>query len=399
GPNVEKIGALDRRLQRAEALRWALGKAQSHAATGVILAVDELQRVDDPSRTAFADLVGEPPLCPVLVVAAHTPGFEPGWSAEGAARVLSGFPAPTVSRLLKMSPTGERIRLDDAGPRGHLPMYVEQVLRYAADGASDPPRRLADLIALRVDTLGPNARRALQALAVLGDGVRSSLLTELLPNVDRLEAAVVELERAGMVSASEDRLATTHPLLRDIVLAGIPAAVRRELHRKALAVGDKLRAPLEARAQHAYYAGDSFQALLLLEQVADRATSHGDVAGEILALRRGLEIARQEISRGELEDPLRAVLIFSRKLGASLTRSGSYADAEGVLREALDLAGPSGAERARVLSALAQVAHGRQRGKEAVGYIDQAIEAARQSGAHELASALADTRRSWGSAS
>ncbi len=398
GPTNDRIGPLDRRLQRAEALRWAFSKAQARAVSGVILAIDELQRVDEPSRTAFADLVGEPPPYPALVVAAHTPGFEAGWSAEGAARVLSGLPATTVSRLLKMSPTGERIRLDDAGPRGHLPMYVEQVLRYTADGAADPPRRLADLIALRVDTLGPNARRALQGLAVMGDGIQSSVLLDLMPNIERMDAAIDELERAGMVVATDDKVATSHPLLRDIVLAGIPAAVRRELHKKALFVGDKLHVPLEARAQHAYYAGDSFQALLLLEQVADRATARGDIAGEILALRRGLEIARQEISRGELDDPLRAVLIFSRKLGASLARSGSYADAEGVLREALDLAGPSGAERARVLSALAQVAHGRQRGKEAVGYIDQAIEAARQSGSHELASALADTRRSWLSA-
>ena len=393
--NADKVGPLDRRLQRAEALRWALSRAQARAATGVVLAIDELQRVDAPSRSAFADLVGEPPDCPALVLAAHTPGFEAGWSAEGAARVLGGLPPSTVSRLLKLMPNADRIRLDDAGPRGHLPMYVEQVLRYSAEGASDPPRRLADLIALRVDTLGPNARRALQALAVLGDGADSALIAELLPNVENVEGAVSELERAGMVVRKQDDLSTSHPLLREIVLASIPAAVRRELHHKALAVGEKLRAPLEARAQHAYYAGDSFQALLSLEQVADRSAARGDNAGEILALRRGLEIARQEISRGELDDPLRAVLIFSRKLGASLVRAGAYADAEGVLREALDLAGPSGTERARVLSALAQVAHGRQRGKEAIGYIDQAIEAARQSGALELASALADTRRSW----
>jgi serine/threonine-protein kinase len=135
--------------------------------------------------------------------------------------------------------------------------------------------------------------------------------------------------------------------------------------------------------------------LLLLEQVADRATARGDAATEVLALRRGLEIARQEISRGELDDPLRAVLIFGRKLGASLTRAGNFADAEGVLREALDVAGPSGTDRARVLSALAHVAHGRRRESEAIGYIEQAIVVARQSGAHDLVSSFNDTRRAW----
>jgi serine/threonine-protein kinase len=173
--------------------------------------------------------------------------------------------------------------------------------------------------------------------------------------------------------------------------------VRRELHKKALHVCEKTGAPIEARALHAYESGDSFQALLLLEQVADRATARGDVHSEVLALRRGLEIARKEIARGELDDPLRAVLIFSRKLGASLTRSGNFADAEGVLREALDIAGPSGTDRARVLSALAHVAHGRHRNGEALGYLEQAIEVARQSGAHDLVSAFSDTRRAWAS--
>ncbi|HET9932993.1 MAG TPA: hypothetical protein VFQ35_19960, partial [Polyangiaceae bacterium] len=73
------------------------------------------------------------------------------------------------------------------------------------------------------------------------------------------------------------------------------------------------------------------------------------------------------------------------------------ADAEGVLREALDIAGPSGPDRARVLSALAHVAYGRHRNSEALGYIEQAIDVARQSGAHELVAAFSDTRRSWAS--
>jgi serine/threonine-protein kinase len=279
--------------------------------------------------------------------------------------------------------------------KGVLPMYIEQVLRYAQDGGSDPPSRLADLIALRVDTLEPNARRTLQALSVIGDEMKPDTLLELLTKTDNLDGMLNDLQRAGMVELEAGRVSTSHPLLREIVLSGIPATARKELHAKALRACERISAPIEARAQHAYHAGDSFQALLLLEQVADRATARGDAATEVLALRRGLEIARQEISRGELDDPLRAVLIFGRKLGASLTRAGNFADAEGVLREALDVAGPSGTDRARVLSALAHVAHGRHRSTEAVSYIEQAIVVARQSGAHDLVSSFNDTRRAW----
>jgi serine/threonine-protein kinase len=384
----------ERRLGLAEGLRWALSRAAKRSKSGrIVLAVDDLQRVDGPSRNAFADVLGEPPRLSALFLAAHTPGFEAGWGAEAAARILPGLPPPAVSRLLRPSRTSTRA--DDTG-RGVLPMYVEQVLRYTQEGGSDPPARLADLVALRVDTLDPAARRTLQALAVMGDQVKPEIASEILRG-ENVEGTLPELRKAGMISTQDGRISTSHPLLRDIVLLGIPAAVKKDLHSRALRACERLGAPIEARAQHAYYAGDSFQALLLLEQVAERAAARGDTATEVLALRRGLEIARQEISRGELDDPLRAVLIFGRKLGASLTRAGNFADAEGVLREALDVAGPSGTDRARVLSALAHVAHGRRRSSEAMGYIDQAIAVARESGANDLVSAFADTRRAWAS--
>jgi serine/threonine-protein kinase len=385
---------LERRLALAEALRWALSRAAKRSKSGrIVLAIDDLQRVDGPSRNAFADVLGEPPRLSALFLAAHTPGCEAGWGAEAAARILPGLPPPAVSRLLRPSRSGARA--DDTG-RGVLPMYVEQVLRYSQEGGSDPPARLADLIALRVDTLEPAARRTLQALAVMGDQVKAEVVSELLRG-ESVEGTLPELRKAGMIALQDGRISTSHPLLRDIVLLGIPAAVKKDLHGRALRACERINAPIEARAQHAYYAGDSFQALLLLEQVAERAAARGDTATEVLALRRGLEIARQEIARGELDDPLRAVLIFGRKLGASLTRAGNFADAEGVLREALDVAGPSGTDRARVLSALAHVAHGRRRASEAMGYIDQAIAVARESGANDLVSAFADTRRAWAS--
>jgi serine/threonine-protein kinase len=384
----------ERRAALAEALRWALSVAATRNPR-VLLAVDDIDDIDGPSLNALTDVIKDPPNLPVLLVVAHRPGFEAEAVAQAAARVIGGLPPPAVSRLLS-GRRGERIQFSDGG-KSALPMYVEQVVRYSQDGGSDPPSRLADLIALRVDMLEPNARRTLQALVVLGDHWSIDAMAELLPKTEGLDARVQELIRAGMVEEAEGKLRTSHPLLREVVLASIPVAVRRELHKRALQVCEKRGAPIEARALHAYESGDSFQALLLLEQVADRATARGDEHTEVLALRRSLEVARKEIARGELDDPLRAVLIFSRKLGAALTRAGNFADAEGVLREALDIAGPSGTDRARVLSALAHVAHARQRNGEALGYLEQAIEVARQSGAHELVSAFSDTRRAWAS--
>ena len=144
---------------------------------------------------------------------------------------------------------------------------------------------------------------------------------------------------------------------------------------------------------HEYWGGTAFQALLLLERVSTLCTARGDHQGAIMALRRALELARRELFRGELDDPMRAVLIFSRKLGDALVRSGHLSDAEGVLREALDVAGPSGKDRASVLGALAQVAHERDRRQEARDYLREALDLAARSGAHELVSSLESLRR------
>ncbi|HET9955718.1 MAG TPA: protein kinase [Polyangiaceae bacterium] len=385
----------DRRETLAEALRWALCLAANRSRR-VLLTVDDIDDIDGPSRNALLDVISDPPVAAVLLVVSHRPGFDASpLGPRTSPRMLGGLPPPAVSRLLAQRPRMERSLLGEGG-KGVLPMYVDQVLRYSLEGGSDPPQRLADLIALRVDTLESNARRTLQALAVLGDRVPAAVVAELLPRSELPPGSIEDLVQKGMIERADGKLSCSHPLLREIVLGGIPVAVRRELHKKAIAVSEKLAQPLEACAAHAYESGDSFQALVLLEQMAGRASQRGDSRTEVLCLRRCVEVARKEISRGELDDPLRALLIFSRKLGGALTRAGNFADAEGVLREAMDIAGPSGPDRARLLSALAHVAHGRKRDHEAFTFLEQAIELARQSGAHELVANLSDTRRVWG---
>jgi serine/threonine-protein kinase len=150
---------------------------------------------------------------------------------------------------------------------------------------------------------------------------------------------------------------------------------------------------LEVQAMHEFHAHNAFDALILLEKVSSLCAGRGDNAGTVLALRRGLELARRELFRGELDDPMRAVLIFGRKLGEALAGAGDFTDAEGVLREALDMAGPSGQDRARVLGALAHVALGRDRKLEAQVYLREAMELASRSGARELVSSLEKLKR------
>lgn len=388
------LSADELRFAVAEAFRWAIVRASERApGRTVVVAVDDLHAVDGASRMAFADAVGEPPLVPSLLVVSYPPGHDPGWPASTAsARVLMGLSPALVSRLVSgaTSPSS-------AGGRGLPPLYVDQLLRFSREQGGRAPSRLADLIALRVERLPPDARRVLQAIAVYGDDTSEATVRAMVSDKTDFGEARFILQGAGMiepVDGSGDRFRTAHPLIRDVVLATIPAAVRRGLHAASADIGEMAGMPLEARALHEYHAQRTFQALILLEQVATRAAGRGDLEGSIASLRRGLDLARRELFRGELDDPMRAVLIFARKLGEILTTAGQFTDAEGVLREALDMAGPSGADRARVLGALAQVAIDRDRTKEAHRYLLEALELAFASGAHELLLSLEDLKRS-----
>ena len=391
-PNRGELSADELRFAVAEALRWAVVRASERAGgKKVVLAIDDLHAIDGASRTALADAVGEPPLVPSLLIVTYPPGHDPGWPASTAsARVLMGLAPGLVSKLL----AGTSKPSSSIGGRGIAPLYVDQLLRFSREQGGRAPTRLADLIALRVERLPPDARRVLQAIAVYGDNAEDGTVRKLVTEKTNFDEATMTLLAAGMIEAVEDRYRTAHPLLRDVVLATIPAAVRRGLHAECAAIGEANGMPLEARALHEYSAQNTFQALILLEQVAARDASRGDVNGQIGSLRRGLDLARRELFRGELDDPMRAVLIFARKLGEALTAAGQFTDAEGVLREALDMAGPSGSDRARVLGALAQVSAIRERNDEAHRYLHEALELAFASGAHELLHSLEYLKKS-----
>jgi serine/threonine protein kinase len=387
----------ERRFAAAEALRWAIVRASERArGRKVVLAVDDLHSVDGASRNALTDALSDPPLVPALLVAAYPPGFEPGWPADVApVRVIGGLARSDVLKALAQSGGPSIPAL--GGARTIVPLYVEQLLSFLREESGAVPPALADLIAVRVERLPKNPRRVLQAAAVWGDDADDEVLMKMLADEVDLVETLGFLRRAGMVRIGEDGIRTSHPLLREVILATIPAAVKRELHAAAADVCDQRELSIEVRALHQYGGGSAFQALLLLERVSVLASARGDNQGAIMALRRALELARRELFRGELDDPERAVLIFSRKLGDALAKSGQLNDAEGVLREALDVAGPSGSDRAAVLASLAHVAHGRDRRQEARDYLREALELASRSSSHEVLTLLETLRRSMAS--
>ncbi len=397
GPNDNS-----RRLLVAEALRWALGRAQERAGDNrVILAVDDLHAVDGASRNAFIDVIADPPLAPVLMIGAHRHNFDPKWEGANVVQVR-GLPTTVAVKLLRSgdaSDIGNDDRPSDEGPSAKRvsPMYVAQLTRFTEEGGSEPPAKLADLIALRIERLPADARRVLQAVAILGDRTRSAHLVALLPDVGELSRYLNMLEQADFVQVVDGVVGCTHPLIRDVTMASTPAEVKKRLHAKARGDfgvdGEQL--PLEAQALHAYLAGETFEALMFLERWAEEARGRDDLDGAIDALHKALELARHEMMRGELDDPVSAVLMFSCKLGDALAAYGHQTDAEGVLTEALNLAGPASPERSRILASLANVARGVGRADTAFEHMDQALKIAEKADHPELLEMLERTRDRW----
>jgi serine/threonine-protein kinase len=346
-----------------------------------LVLVEDLHRIDGASRVAIADALREPPVARVLVVATHVPSFDPSWTDASLVRVLEPVPARVVAQVY-----GDPA-LDGFRPRdsfgGFSPMHIDQMHRLRAEGGADRGGRLADVLAQRLAQLEGGARQVLQALSVLGEEANEEDIRALVGRVD-WDASVNILVVRSLVHRVERGLRIEHPILREVAYATIPLSARRHLHARAFTRAQGAELPYEVQALHAIASGNSPDALRLLLQVAARAGAAGDLPGQIGALRRGLETARRELLRGELETPGRAIAIFAEKLATALAEVGSFTEAEGVLRETAPQVPQGGREHASIVECLRRIGRARTSRHAPVGAFRDAILAARESGAADL---------------
>ncbi|AKF04645.1 serine/threonine protein kinase [Sandaracinus amylolyticus] len=373
-PGVPRAGAV------AAALAAAVRVAGSRARSGiVVLVIDDLTRCDTLSRLALTRLVDIVAPTPTLIVTSGAATREPSPHPQAMSLVLRGLDNEEAQDFLNGTVSAprpvSRERSTEPTQRLLLPLYLEQVRALGKDGHDETlPPRLADAVMARLERLDLPSRRLLQAVSVLGDSCPIDWLREVAQAGDL--AAIETLTRLGLLFTIADRVEVVHPFVRDLVEASIPAEARKELHARALQVAAGNGAVLEVRAEHAFKAGEPMSALLLLERMGDAAMLRGDAMAATLAFRRGLDLARRELLlSGDLSLD-RALVTFSRKLGEALEAHGDLAGADGVLREALELAGPRNKERARMLLVLGRVAIKRERRRDAQRLLGQAIESA-----------------------
>ena len=128
---------------------------------------------------------------------------------------------------------------------------------------------------------------------------------------------------------------------------------------------------LEQSIRDALESGDANSTIVFLEQIAVSRLASGDAVAAIVALKRGIEVARMDLDRGELDDPIRAVAILSAKLGDAYAAAGELAEAHRAYKDALSLT-RSGPERTKLWTNLSRLAREQGHEGDAVAFLEAA---------------------------
>ena len=323
--------ARDDRLMMFTAVRDVLRTVAEK--TPVVLVVEDLHWSDASTRDLLSflshGLAG--PVAIVLTVRdTELPAAVARWIIEleratTLERIdLAALPRDEVG-LLAEALTGHRLaraQLDAlVGRTGGNPFLVEEVLARSDDVL---PGSLTDLLKMRLDALGPSARRLLEVAAVAG---RERVDGALLGRVAALPANEVpdllrELVVAGVFRVRDDGgYALRHGLLGEVADTLLVPEQRRELHRawaeELASAGVAGPAELAALAHHWELSGEPARAAAVAldaGEAADRVFAHAEAAD---AYRRALRLAPGIVLQGGRPrvDVLRAAAVASSWAG------------------------------------------------------------------------------------
>jgi class 3 adenylate cyclase len=288
----------------------------------VVVAVDDVQWLDSASEAALVFAARRLPARLGLVVTRRTQGRVD--LPLGLARAL---PEDRVRRVVPgpLSLAGLHEMVDDrlgwslprpllarlANTSGGNPFFALEIARDLAEDArgsvaGEPlpvPRSLEELVATRVGSLSDTARQAVLAAAALSRPTAATI-AEALESEDRLRAALVEAEEAGVLVSDGDRVRFAHPLLASAVYGAASPGRRRQLHERLAAVVSDA----EERARHlALSATEPDETIAAeLEQAAQQGAKRGaqQAAAELYEASRRLtpggrhgELARRALGQ------------------------------------------------------------------------------------------------------
>lgn len=339
-------------------------------ASPVLLAIDDVQWLDGPSRDllAFAGRRLRGRVAVLLTERAGPDGAAP-WLSLGSPDALqrirvSPMDAPRLQRLIIdrlgrsfCRPTMLRI----AEVSGGNPLYALELARTVgnpADVATLPmPPALAGIVAQRVGHFDDDVTEALLAAACVADPTVDVMAAATTATVDRLVQLLEAPETQGIVTIDGNRVRFTHPILGYGIYRAASPEDRRRMHR---ALAD-LEPAGEQRARHLGLAAtepdaDTLQALDAAATTA--GATDPIVAAELIEMAialgagtptRRIQAARHHLSAGNLDraralaesvaaDPSASAQrgLAQLVIGGAHTCRGDFDDSIRALRQVLD---------------------------------------------------------------
>src|SRR3954449_4411055 len=182
------------------------------------------------------------------------------------------------------------------------PFLVTEVLD---SGAQEVPPSAREAVLARVARLSPDARKTLEAAAVIGSRVEVSLLRKAAnanSGVDSADA-IDECLTAGALLSEPDGFRFRHEIARRAVEEALPAHRRTELHQSVLNLLIDTGSKDDARmAHHAEVAGDSAAVLEYAPRAARAAAGLGAHREAAMQLERAVRFADQgdQLTRAQL---------------------------------------------------------------------------------------------------
>ncbi len=326
----------------------------------VLLILADVDAWDVLSREVLERLLALPLDERVRVIATTGPG---GWTQrglpEGAVRRLrlSPFDPATAARFRRETLAangygGEAVEnLPWSGTDG-LPLHLVEGLRLLHGGINDLDRPLSDVLQTRIRNLPGATRRLLQWVSVAGGRLSGGFVRESGFLEKASVDATLDCVRHGFLSTEEDgRLELAHPLFADIILAEMPAVLRRQMLQELVEYLLAASADPRLVAACALQLGDPQATIEHLLRAADTCEAFLDDPGA----RHHLKLAYQYAELGARSGVgLPRFVRICLRYGDVLRHTEKPEEGERVLREALLVCPEGDPTRAQLLSSLAR---------------------------------------------
>ncbi len=303
----------------------------------LILAVEDIQWIDQTSEDCLVSLAACLATVPVLLLVTRRPGPRPAWLETIAATQIALQPLSVPARLHLVRamlaseyippPLEQAVMANTAGN----PAFVTEITYYyvesGAPGSEEMlPTSLDAIVTARLDRLPRLPRLLVQTASILGRAFSLCLLRELWDEAIEPEIVLQDLEPQAWGYAKRDHSECVYvfapAMLQELIYASLPVPQRQTLHAAAVRAletcyAEHLEPVTGLLAWHYVQAGQPAKALPFLTHVAQQAAQLGAYTDTVTAGQQALEQVERlpAAERARLRLPL--VLEEARALTAS----------------------------------------------------------------------------------